>query len=203
MTSQAAGTADPKAEEQAWLLGLNAGREEDLERIFLRYHRYIVVTAYQLLHEDGRAQDLVQDLFFSLWTKRKDLRVDGSLKAYLRKAIVNRCIDEIRREKRFKTDDDSKLATYSATTSSAADAKLHATELQQLINRAIDRLPDRCRTVFALSRFQQLSNKEIAQKLDISIKTVENQMTKALRQLRLAVAGHLPEWMILLLLFNH
>ena len=191
----------PNTEEQTWLTGLRNGNEEDLERIFHRFYRYLTVTAYQLIPDEGKAQDLAQDLFFSLWTKRASLTVSGSLKAYLRKAIVNRCIDELRREKRRGGTSDEQLP-YQAAAQTGADALLEVSELQQHINHAIDQLPERCRAVFALSRFHNLSNKEVAAKLDISVKTVENQMTKALRLLRQALVNHLPEWLLLFILLN-
>lgn len=201
MISSAPISDQQRAQEQQWLAGLRRGNEEDLEQIFNRYYRYLVVTAYQLLHDDNQAQDQVQDLFFGLWTKREQLKVDGSLKAYLRKAVVNRCIDELRRKKRKGTTSDEALP-YQASHHANADSQMEAGELQQLINKAVDSLPDRCRAIFALSRFQQMSNREIATKLDISVKTVENQMTKALRHLRQALSAHLPEWLVTFILFQ-
>ncbi|MFK8163536.1 MAG: RNA polymerase sigma-70 factor [Lewinella sp.] len=191
----------PNVEEQAWLTGLRRGNEADLERIFHRFYRYLTVTAYQLIPDEDKAQDLVQDLFFSLWTKRADLSVKGSLKAYLRKAIVNRCIDELRREQRRGTTSDEQLP-YQAASQTAADTLLETSDLQRLINHAIDQLPERCRAVFSLSRFHAMSNKDIAAKLGISVKTVENQMTKALKLLRGALANHVPQWLLGFVLFN-
>jgi RNA polymerase sigma-70 factor (ECF subfamily) len=193
--------SSPNTEEQTWLTGLRNGNEEDLERIFHRFYRYLTVTAYQLIPDEGKAQDLVQDLFFSLWTKRANLSITGSLKAYLRKAVVNRCIDEIRRNKRQGTTSDEQLP-YQAASQTGADALLETSDLQREINQAVDSLPERCRAVFSLSRFHDLSNKEIAAKLGISVKTVENQMTKALKLLRKALASHLPECLLLLFLLN-
>lgn len=201
MTSPSSASEQQLEQEQQWLSGLRQGREEDLERIFNRYYRYLVVTAYQLLHDDDRAQDQVQELFFSLWTKREQLKVEGRLKAYLRKAVVNRCIDEIRREKRRGSASEEALP-YQVSSLASADSQIEASELQQHINTAVDALPNRCRAIFALSRFQQLSNKEIAAQLGITVKTVENQMTKALRHLRQALSTHLPEWLIIFLLFK-
>jgi len=193
--------SSPTAEEQTWLTGLRNDSEADLEQIFNRFYHYLTVTAYRLIPDQNKAEDLVQDLFFSLWTKRAELKVTGSLKAYLRKAVVNRCIDELRREKHRATTSDEQLP-YQAATQTSADALLETSDLQKQINRAVDSLPERCRAVFSLSRFHDLSNKDIATKLDISIKTVENQMTKALKLLRLALANHLPEWLLLLFLLN-
>ncbi len=200
MSANSIESSSSNTEEQAWLTGLRNGKEEDLERIFHRFYRYLTVTAYKLIADEDKAQDLVQDLFFSLWTKRATLNVTGSLKAYLRKAIVNRCIDEIRRAKRRETTSDEQLPLRAAS-QNGADELLEVSDLQRQINLAVDQLPERCRAVFALSRFHDLSNKEIAAKLGISVKTVENQMTRALKFLRASLANHLPTW-LLFVLFN-
>ena len=171
---------------QTWLSGLRAGDEQALEHLFHHYYRYLVVTAYNLLQDDQRAKDLVQDVFFHLWTKRTELQVDRSLKAYLRRSVVNRSIDELRRSKRIQWQGDWQDDTISSS-GLEAEEELAVADLQLVVNRAIDRLPKRCKTIFSLSRFEHFSNQEIADQLDISIKTVENQMTKALKVIRSAV----------------
>ena len=175
-------------EEKKWLQLLLKDDEKALQLIFDRYYKYLVVTAYNVLHDDHRSKDLVQDVFFDLWKRRENLKVQGSLKSYLRKAVVNRCIDETRRKKRSGTTEE--IQDFNQPDQHISpQQQLETEELQQVINRAIDSLPGRCREVFALSRFEGFSHKEIAAKLDISVKTIENQMTKALKIIRAAVAG--------------
>ena len=173
-------------EEKKWLQLLLKDDEKALQLIFDRYYKYLVVTAYNLLGDDHRSKDLVQDVFFELWKKRENLNVHGSLKSYLRKAVINRCIDEIRRKKRSGTPEDIRNFEQPDQNTSPQQ-QLETQELQQVINRAIDSLPHRCREVFALSRLEGWSHKEIAEKLGISVKTIENQMTKALKIIRAVV----------------
>ena len=174
------------AQEQEWLHALRGGSHAALEAIFDSYYRYLVVSAYKFIQDDERAKDLVQDVFFNLWTKREALTIQGSLKSYLRRAVVNRAIDEFRKNKRLVWEED--LSTYQQSASEpSADQLLAAQDLQQTIDGAIEKLPEKCRVVFALSRFENLSHKEIAKQLDISTKTIENQITKALRIIRQAV----------------
>ncbi len=164
--------------------------------IFNRYYKYLVVTAYNLLHDDHRAKDIVQDVFFDLWKKRDNLNIHGSLKSYLRKVVVNRCIDEVRRIKRRGRPEEVQDFNQPALNYSP-ESQLEAEELQQTINRAIDGLPDRCRTVFTLSRLEGLSHKEISAELGISLKTIENQMTKALKIIREAVSKYHHAFLLL------
>lgn len=176
-------------EEKVWLQQLIKGDEKALQNIFERYYKYLVVTAYNILHDDERAKDMVQDVFFGLWKKREKLNVQGELKPYLRRAVVNRAIDVWRSKKKGGTWEEVSEVTQPSGEASAQQ-QLEGADLQKAINAAIDSLPERCRQVFALSRFENLSHKEIAQQLDISVKTIENQMTKALRIIRKALAEH-------------
>ena len=121
--------------------------------------------------------------------KRASLNVKGELKPYLRRAVVNRAIDVWRSKKSSGTWEEVSEITQ-ASGEASVQQQLEGAELQQAINVAIDSLPERCRQVFALSRFENLSHKEISQQLDISVKTIENQMTKALRIIRVALAEH-------------
>lgn len=186
-------------DEKALLQLLRDDDEKGLRLIFDQYHKYLVVTAYNVLKDDARAKDLVQDVLFDLWKKRDELKLVGSLKSYLRRAVVNRCIDDLRSKKRLGQTEEITDFNQPSELASAQE-KLEGADLQTVINQAIDSLPERCRAVFALSRFEELSHKEISEKLGISTKTIENQMTKALKILRAAVErsglGGLIFWLI-------
>lgn len=173
--------------EKEWLTALQQGSHSALEAIFDSYYRYLVVTAYKLIHDDQKAKDLVQDVFFNLWVKREEINIQGSLKSYLRRAVVNRTIDDIRKNKRMVREEEVSDHRQQISDSPSADQILAAQDLQVTINKAIETLPDKCRTVFAMSRFENLSHKEIAEQLQISTKTIENQITKALKIIRQAV----------------
>ena len=173
-------------EEKEWLQSLNAGKQSALQKIFKHYYKYLVVTGYNITGDNEKAKDLVQDVFYELWKKREQIDIQSSLKSYLRRAVVNRSLNYIKTQKRFDFGEDNFDAQTPDKTFSA-QKELEAQDLKTAINTAIDSLPAKCKAIFMLSRFEKLSHKEIAAKLDISTKTIENQITKALKVVRTAV----------------
>ena len=173
--------------------------EAAFRTLFDGYYRYLVATAYHYLREPQLSRDLAQDVFVELWDRRLRLAVEGSPKAYLRRAVVNKCLNRLKRERRMDVTAPDELPERS--TAPAAPELLATEALQGVIDRTIAALPERCRVVFCLSRFEQKNHREIAAELGISIKTVEAQMTKALRALRSAVAAHRALGSLLLYFF--
>jgi len=177
------------SEEKDWLELLRKDDERGMQLIFERYYKYLVVTAYNIQDDDNRAKDIAQDVLFEFWKKRESLEITTSLKAYLRRAVLNKSIDEIRSRKRLVFDDkimEQQMDTAEATT----NVSLEQQDLKHLITSAIESLPERCKLVFRLSRFEDMSHKEIAAQLNISTKTIENQITKALKQIRAQLAQY-------------
>jgi len=174
------------ATDQTILALLQEDDERAMERIFDTYYPYLVTTAYHVLMDEHRAKDLVQDVLFHFWTKRDSLTIESGLKSYLRRSVVNRSIDQIRRKKRFGVAEE--ITDYNqASTEVSTQEMMETSDLQSAIMAAVDSLPERCKLIFSLSRFEDLSHKEIAEQLDISKKTIENQMTKALKTIRKAI----------------
>jgi len=157
-------------EEQEWLQSMKAGKQDALQKIFKHYYKYLVVTGYNITGDNEKAKDLVQDVFFELWKKREHINIQSSLKSYLRRAVVNRSLNYIKSQKRFDFGDDN-FDKQTPDKSVSAQKKLEAEDLKAVINSAIDSLPTKCKAIFILSRFEKLSHKEIAAKLDISTKT--------------------------------
>lgn len=186
-------------EEKEWLQSMKAGNESALQKIFKHYYKYLVVTGYNITGDNEKAKDLVQDVFFELWKKREQIEIQSSLKAYLRRAVVNRSLNYIKTQKRFDFGDENFDAQTPDKTFSA-QKNLEAQDLKSAINVAIDSLPAKCKAIFVLSRFEKLSHKEIAAKLDISTKTIENQITKALKIVRAAVEKYNVMSLFLLLI---
>lgn len=175
--------ADP--EESRWLDALGAGDETALRRIFDRHYPRLLQDAYRLIPDEATCQDLAQDVFVELWRKRAELGIHTSLRAYLRRAVVNRALNHIKTQRRFVLDAADTLARNAADTSGHDIArKRRQDSLEAALHEAVAALPEKCRLVFSLSRFENLSHREIAEQLDISPKTIENQITKALRLLR-------------------
>lgn len=162
-----------------------------LELMFRKYNAFLCQTIVRVLNDEHTAEDLAQEVFFDVWRKRADIKVNTSLRAYLRRAAVNKTLNFIR-DRKIKWDDEDKLAS-SASNSYSITLDLEGQDLERLIHSAIDLLPERCRLVFTLSRFGEMSHQQIASELKISVKTVENQMTKALKMLKEAVGPFLKD----------
>lgn len=154
--------------------------------IYQKYASALYAAAYNLFKDKPLCEDLVQELFADLWIKRKKLHI-RSLKAYLFKSIRNNVLMIIRAGKVSCSEDvlENLISVYNA------DRRLAEKELQNALDSGVNALPDKCREIFVLSRNEQLNNREIARQLNISVKTVENQMTIALRRLRSVVGKFL------------
>ena len=186
------------SEEQLLLEALRAGQEAALDQLFRTYYAQLCQAVYRVLPDRQIAEDIAQEVFYELWRKRSAIQIKQAIGPYLRRAAVNKTLNYIRAQK-MPIDDESYLPLNLSNKNDSAQEQLQANELELLINEAIDLLPERCRLIFTLSRYEEMSNKEIAAHLDLSIKTIENQMTKALKLLRTALSSHLPSWMIFLL----
>ncbi|MCB9283989.1 MAG: RNA polymerase sigma-70 factor [Lewinellaceae bacterium] len=152
-----------------------------MELLFRRYYSYVSMAVYRMVEDGTVAEDIAQEVFMEIWRRRNSLRISISLKAYLRRSAVNRSLNFLRDKKnRFK--EELSDAQYELQTPENPDLELD--ELQDHIDDAIRQLPDRCQEVFRLSRMEEKSYQEIADQLGISIKTVENQIVKALKLLR-------------------
>ena len=171
------------------LTRMRADDRSALRTIFEQHYRMVCSVIRRYIHDPGLEEDMAQEVFVRFWEKRHQIAVESNLSAYLRRMAVNEALAHLRRKTRFAPDElPEQLPAYTA---GAADEQLHASEMQKAIDRAIAALPDRCRLIFQLSRHEDMSYREIADNLEISIKTVENQMGKALRVLREELAAYL------------
>ena len=166
--------------DQELVNGLIDGDEYAFQCIYERYAKALYRSAYQLLKDKELCEDLLQELFINLWIKRESLHI-SSLKPYLYVSMKNQVLMAIRSKRRFL--DEELLLELKAP--EATEDYIHTKELQETLKKEIDLLPKRCKEIFSLSRIDQLSNREIAERLQISIKTVENQMTIALRAMKI------------------
>jgi RNA polymerase sigma-70 factor, ECF subfamily len=170
--------------------------EEFFESLFKKWYAVLCPFVYRIVRDKEIAQDLVQDVFVKLWEKRAQIEITTSIKSYLFRACMNAALNHESSKKKYKVSNEESV-TLSLSDGSSTDDALHSGELEKKINEAIDSLPPACKNVFILSRFEELSYKEIADTLQISIKTVENQMGKALKILRV----HLNDYLVLVCLF--
>lgn len=156
--------------------------DKAMSLMYEHYYPQLCLKAIRYVKDQKIAEDLVQDLFIDIWKKKANLNINTSLIGYLQRSIVNKSLNWIRSQ-RVKIED---IDSVMSTSDNAADAQdeIEKTELEEHITKVIDGLPEKCRLVFVMSRFDMMSYKEIGDKLDISTKTVENQISKALRILR-------------------
>lgn len=169
---------------------LKAGKQDAFESVFKSYYPQLVGIAESMLRERAAAEDVVQDVMVELWRRRENIDVETSLRAYLFRAVRNRALNQLRHQKVAPRADPDAAERVSGK---STDGDFATREINQALRRAVAGLPDRCRDVFELSRIQGLSYAEIARVLEISVKTVEAQMGKALRVLREELAVWLPK----------
>lgn len=184
----------------ATLLSLVA--DDDKEAFTMLYRRYwesLFATASRALRSKTDAADLVQDIFLSIWNRRHDLRITGSLGAYLQTSVRYNVIKYI--EKNITRRDYLVLLTEVLVNSQPPDAEsqIQVKELQHTIQSAVEQMPKKMREVYQLSRKHHLSHKEIAERLDISDETVKKHIQHALQIIKTAISLNATTFAVLLL----
>jgi RNA polymerase sigma-70 factor, ECF subfamily len=173
--------------DKIWLEALKKGDEKALRHLFDQHYPLLLNDIYRILPDQDTCQDLAQEVFVELWRKRDALDIHTSLRAYLRRAAVNRALNHLKTQRRTILDDSVSFADDADTSDHDKAIQDKQEHLEQTLYAAIDTLPEKCRVVFSLSRFENRSHKEIAEMLGISVKTIENQITKAMKILREAL----------------
>jgi RNA polymerase sigma-70 factor (family 1) len=161
---------------------LKGNEEAAFNEIYKRFQGLLYVYACRITHEENEAEDIVQEVFIYLWDKRATLQID-SLPGWLYQAVRYRFFDRLDRRK-VRTDHQASLQYFLDQGTHTPDEYVRERELAQLIEQGIAALPAKMQEIFALSRKEQLSHKEIASRLSISEKTVKNQVHNALRMLK-------------------
>ncbi len=154
------------------------------EALFRSEFKSLCFLAMKYVKDYEVSREVVQDAFINLWEKRATIDTDRQVRSYVASAVRNKCLNWLRDHKKFNSylldiEEVSMDLTYQQTD------KIVVSELRTRIDGAIDELPEKCREIFKLSRFENLKYAEIAGKLEISVKTVETQMSKALQHMRI------------------
>jgi len=178
---------------------LLAQRDEiAFEQVFKTHFKRLHAYAFTILRDEVEAEEMVQQVFFKLWERNETLSLSGSVSAYLYRAVHNESLNYIKHQK-VRSNHQLHVAYSMKNEFEHPAKKVMAGELEKKIYSALNELPEQCRTIFQMSRFDELKYREIADKLGISVKTVENQMGKALKLLR----EKLVDFLIFILLFIH
>lgn len=162
--------------------------------VFRDYYKPLVRYGTTFLKDSDEAEDIVQQVFVSLWEKRTQLDIHTSIRAVLYKSVQNACLNKIKHLK-IRNNYTEELKATAAYEDSSDPAQVN--ELNERIRMAMETMPEQCGRIFKMSRFEQLRYQEIADQLGLSVKTVENQMGKALKIVREELKDYLP----LLILF--
>jgi len=169
---------------------LKQGKEYAFDFFFNYYYPGLCVYAQKMISlSEVEARDIVQEIFIKFWTDRDRLNIRHSIRSYLFASVKNKCLDFLRKKnhnvKVLEITNEHDISDESFET-------YVLSELEALFNNSLDKLPARCREVFELSRFHGMKNREIALKLNISEKTVENQVTRSLHILKEELKDFLP-----------
>lgn len=169
---------------------LNEGNKVAFENIYDRYANDLYRFVFNRIRLKEVSEEIVQEIFVSLWSKRAELRI-GSLSSYLYAASKYQMLTYFRSDK-VRKKYAAEFALYlSERRDNSIEEFMNVSDLHSLIERAIQELPEKCREAFRLSRFEHFSIAEIAERMNISPRTVENYLTQALRHLRLSLGEFL------------
>lgn len=162
---------------------IQQGDVKEFEKVFRKYYEPLCRFAFTFLRDMDSAEEIVQELFYNYWKNRKTILITASIKSYLYQSVRNNALKHIEHlavRERYSVE----VRNTSTANQAFDENNMEVTELNEVIERTLNELPERCRHIFMLSRFEGLKYHEIAKKLSISIKTVEANMGKALQLFR-------------------
>lgn len=184
--------------EQEIYKSIIKGNKTVFEMLFQTYYRRMCAYAVSFVSQNDLAEDIVSDTFIRLWEKRETLDITASVSSYLFQSVKNSCINYLNREKSRKntiSENEINLLNLKITypiSDKYPLSDLIGRELEEKIKAEVEKLPEQCREIFCLSRFENLSHKEVAEKLQISENTVKVQIYRALIKLRIGLKDYLP-----------
>ena len=184
--------------DQQLVVSLKKGDPFAYDRLVTKYSKKLYFFAKGYLNSNEDAEGLVQEVFLKIWEKRKELKEDLSFNSFLFTVTFNAIRQYFRKKSREKKHLDTYFENFEESQNETV-LDIEYNNLLELANKAIDKLPEKRKRIFMLSRHEGLSNAEIASRLQISIKTVENQMTQALKFMR----EHLGQDTLLPILFYY
>ena len=166
---------------------IREGDKGQFESLFRSSYVSLVRFAMTIIKDRDNAEEIVQDLFFRLWQDREKLTIESSLNGYLFRSVHNRCLHYVEHLRVVSRHASEVLTSQSDKQENPAEI-LQYEELQGRIAMILERLPGRCGQIFYMNRFEGLKYTEIAEKLSVSVKTVEASMGRALKEFRKALA---------------
>lgn len=168
---------------KVWTEAVRRGNKQAFEELFKEYYFLLTRFAWRSVKSKAIAEELVQDVFAQIWEERTTWAPSGSVKAWLYKAVKHRSLDHLKHQKVRQQYDPQWMDQYSNPIIEFED-DYREKQIREALQRAIEELPPRSRMTYKLHRLDGLTYQEIAQVMDISVKTVESQMTRTLKMLR-------------------
>ncbi len=166
-------------------------RHEDTQNsIYLELYAGLHRYAFTFVQDTALAEEMVHQVFLKLLERQAPIIIHTSVKSYLYRSVYHECLNHLKQQKTRQVVQLDNLTD--ATHTETPVAKLQYNELETQVHAAISDLPEQCRTIFQLSRFEELKYHQIATQLGLSVKTVETQMSRALKKLRISLADYLP-----------
>jgi len=182
--------------EQEIIIGLQQNNIKAFDRLFNTYYSPLCFYAYDLVRKPEVAREIVHDLFIKIWNTRDAIVVHTTLRGYLYRSVHNQCLNYLRNikiEKGIDTvsidDENNRIQFLNISTPPEIIEKLFSTQLESYLEKAMNSLPEQCRQIFYLSRFENLSYPEIASKLNLALSTVKTQMLRAISKLKDELKG--------------
>lgn len=177
--------SEEQQQDQGLISRIRQDDQAAFRALFDKYYARLIGAALYILKDESSAKDAVQEVYFQVWKNREKLEITSSVFGYLKRSTINRSLNQIKSRKPFV--EEEQLAT-DASTAPTPEQLLEAGDVQTAVQKGLDNLPEKCRAIFLLRRIEGYSVKEIASKMAISPKTVENQITKALKVLKIYVS---------------
>jgi RNA polymerase sigma-70 factor (family 1) len=172
-----------ESREKHIIEGLRSGRESTYRQIFEQYYQMLVVFAHRYFDDMESARDIVQDLFVDLYDSRHTISIQTSLKSYLYSAVKNRCLNQVKHEQVKEKHRQMSISEANVPDPDLEDI-MDAVELEARVYGIVSNLPEKCRQIYIMSRVDGKKNREIADELNLSVRTVETQISKALKSLK-------------------
>lgn len=178
---------------------LKEGKESAFHTLFKKYFSVLTLYAYKILKDEDVARDVVQAVFTKVYEQRETLEIRVSIKSFLYQSVRNRSLNELKSIQIKKRHHDI-IFVNGTELGDDGDSFMEAAELEIKIAQAIGRLPSQCRKIFEMSRMEGMTNSEIAEDLQLSKRTVETQISKALKSLRSQLQDFLPALLFIIFL---
>jgi len=172
--------------ENDWIEGIKARDERSFSLLYYKYYSKLLNVANSYVNDPAAAEDVVHEVFERLYKNIHSIKIHTSVSAYLRTMVVNESLNYIKKNKRYVLNEPDDWSDMTASTDDIEEQETWNLA-EEALQKAIAALPERCRLVFRLSRFEDFSHKKISEELNISTKTIENQITKAVKAIHKAL----------------